>query len=104
VVAVEGSPLSSMRPFTREMLHSLGPSMIRVIVEASWSIDAMHHWLTDFMALGAPVALDVVGFDDAAEPASVLHLGLPIATLQGRPATAQWWASLIVERLGEPDR
>jgi hypothetical protein len=104
VVAVEGSPLSSMRPFAAEMLRALAPSMIRVIVEASWSIEAMHHWLGDLATLGAPIVLDVVGFDDAAEPASVLHLGFPIATLQGRPASAQWWASLIVERLGEPER
>jgi hypothetical protein len=51
--------------------------------------------------LGVPMSLDVVGVEDAAEPASVLQLGIPVATLDGLPATSEWWASLLVERLGE---
>lgn len=104
VVGVEGSPASSLRAFSMEMLRNLAPTSLRIIVEAAWSLDAMHHWTDELATLGVPMALDVVGVEDAAEPASVLQLGLPVATLDGLPATAQRWASILVERIGEDER
>ncbi|MGE3328016.1 MAG: hypothetical protein AB7N61_21695, partial [Acidimicrobiia bacterium] len=103
VVGVEGSPASSLRPYSMEMLRNLAPTSLRVIIEAAWSLDAMHHWTNELATLGVPMALDVVGVEDAAEPASVLHLGLPVATLDGLPANAQGWASILIERIGEDE-
>jgi hypothetical protein len=104
VVAVEGTPASEPRRFANALLAGLGASRLRVIVEASWSIEAVAHWLTDLQSFGLPLQLEVVGVDMAAEPAAMLQLGLPIATLDGRAATPEWWASVLVERLGDPER
>jgi len=38
----------------------------------------------------------------SADPATVLGLGLPVAYLDGRPATPSAWAALLCERGGEP--
>ena len=101
VVAVEGTPANSVKPFALDMVRSLAPAQIRVIVEAAWSVDVMAQWIKELTPLKVPVIIDVVGVDSAAQPAAVLQLGLPVATVDGMPAQPDWWASLLVERAGE---
>jgi hypothetical protein len=43
-------------------------------------------------------ALDLVGLDDAVAPDGLCRLGLPVTTLEGRPASPALWAALAVER------
>ncbi|MDA8391734.1 MAG: hypothetical protein M0Z87_02835 [Actinomycetota bacterium] len=37
--------------------------------------------------------------DASRSPATVLEMGIPVATVDGRPATAELWAALLVEKL-----
>lgn len=37
--------------------------------------------------------------DASGSPATVLEMGIPVATVDGRPATAELWAALLVEKL-----
>lgn len=43
-------------------------------------------------------ALDLVGLDDAVAPDGLCRLGLPVTTLEGRPASPALWAALAIER------
>jgi hypothetical protein len=51
--------------------------------------------------LGTPSALVVAGAARTASPASVWELGVPVALLDGRPASRSAWAVLILDKLGD---
>jgi hypothetical protein len=54
--------------------------------------------------LGTPTALIVTGAARTTSPASVWQLDVPIALLDGRPATRSAWAVLLLEKLAETER
>jgi len=50
-------------------------------------------------SLGGLDAIALDGLDDTTTPASILGTGIPVARLDGRPASAALWTALLLERL-----
>jgi hypothetical protein len=50
-------------------------------------------------SLGGLDAVVVDGLDATATPASILGTGIPVARLDGRPASPALWTALLLERL-----
>ncbi len=48
-------------------------------------------------------AIAVTGTQDTSEPAAVLELGLPVAVLEGRPATAGAWTGVLTDAMDRDD-
>lgn len=88
VVAVELVAGRLGHDWARAVLAGLRAEQVRFAVSAA---DASHgsHVLA---ALGGAQAIDLLAVD-AAEPADALGLGVPVATLDGRPATPELWAA-----------
>jgi len=50
-------------------------------------------------ALGGTDALALDNIDTTASPAAAVRLGIPVARLDGQPATAARWTATIVDRI-----
>jgi hypothetical protein len=94
--------------FETEQLHggTTAASIIRALgPDAFWlHVDATRK-ASDTAALvrelGAPTALVVTGASRTASPASVWELNVPVALLDGRPATPAAWAVLLLDKLAD---
>jgi hypothetical protein len=84
--------------WARGVLAALRPDTIWAVVDpARKTADTSRH----LSGLGGVDAIAVHGTARTADPASPLVLGVPIALIDGRPATAHVWAGLLCERLFE---
>lgn len=88
IVAVELVAGRLGHDWARAVLGGLQAEQVRFAVAAA---DAGHgpHVLT---ALGGAHAVDLLAVD-AADPEDALSLGVPVATLDGRPASPELWAA-----------
>jgi hypothetical protein len=91
---------ADVHPYTmqwaRKMLFALDATVAWGAVEARLKLEDISSWAG---ALGGLDALAFVDLDATTSPAAILHLGMPIARLDGQPATAAAWADLLTERL-----
>jgi hypothetical protein len=81
-----------------ELIAALRPEAYWAHVDATRKASDTTRMLGE---LGAPTALFVTGAERTASPASVWDAGLPIALLDGRPATRSAWAVLLLDKLAE---
>lgn len=80
-----------------DMCEALEASDVWAVVDASRKLnDTANHLVT----MGQIDAIALYGMSTTTDPASPLELELPIAMLDGRPATSHVWASMLAERLG----
>ena len=96
-VAVLDAPMSVQSAWwNRRALATLRPQGVWLVVPATRKTADVAGWVH---RLGRADALIVTDVDSSADPASVLQLGVPVALLDGRPATPGAWAGVLVDRL-----
>jgi len=96
-VVVVDLPLDvSSARWARSIIDALGATSVWTLVDAT---DKTRDVAAQLRALGTVDALVVHATAATADPATVLELGLPIALLDGRAASPQAWAGLLLERL-----
>ena len=96
VVAVATGVRATGSSFGRRALEALEPSATWGAVPAMCKPEDVLAWSDSLGGLDA-IALD--GLDDTTTPASILGTGIPVARLDGRPASAALWTALLLERL-----
>ena len=92
VVAVSAGPVGADQRWAAEMLRALRPSCVWGIASATTKPDDVRRW-TD--ALGGVDAIVLVDATATVTPAAIASLGIPVARLDGAPATPQHWAALL---------
>ena len=92
VVAVSAAPLGADQRWAAEMLRALRPSCVWGIASATTKPDDVRRW-TD--ALGGVDAIVLVDATATVTPAAIASLGIPVARLDGAPATPRHWAALL---------
>lgn len=79
-----------------DVLAALEPVLVMGHVDAWRKPEDVCAWAT---GLGGLDALAVDGLDRTTTPAAVLAVGVPVALLDGAPATPLRWAALLTDRL-----
>jgi hypothetical protein len=95
-VAVVDAPVGRPTDWAADALCALEPTAVWGIVDASRKVEDIAAWST---GLGGVDALCLSGLDETVSPAAALRTGLPVALLEGQPATAERWADLLLSRL-----
>lgn len=98
IVVVDAPMNVKAARWNRQALAALDAEAVWLVVPATRKTDDVARWAS---RLGRTDGLVVTDVDASSDPASVLQLGLPVAWLDGRPATPGAWAGLIVDRLVE---
>jgi hypothetical protein len=101
VVVVDAPQDADSAEWAKEIADAVGATQVWAVVDATRKVgDVADH----LERLGGVDALVVHGADVTRDPASVLDLDVPVAMLDGRPATARAWADLLAGRLDrQPD-
>jgi hypothetical protein len=94
VVAVEATLDES--PWAASIVDAVRPAAVWCVVDASRKTSDVAHQL---QGLHRVDAIAVRGTLASGDPASPLSLRIPVALLDGRPATAHAWAAMLCERL-----
>jgi hypothetical protein len=92
VVAVSAGPVGADQRWAAEILRALRPSCVWGIASATTKPDDVRRW-TD--ALGGVDAIVLVDATATVTPAAIAALGIPVARLDGAPATPRHWAALL---------
>jgi hypothetical protein len=96
IVAVE-APLRTDAYWMAQMLAIWSPVAVWAVVEATRKPEDLEPWIGGLPRVDALVVQDT---DLSADPAAVLRqVDIPVALLDGVPATPHRWASLLCERL-----
>lgn len=95
-VAISLPAVTASQDWARSMLDNLEPTQTWGIVNAAWKIEDVDSWSD---RLGGFDVLALEHLSDTVSPASAIQLDLPIARLDGRPATPLRWAELLTERI-----
>jgi hypothetical protein len=93
VVACSMPPGREHLRWAREMLDSFEPTCTWAIVEAGWKSEDIRHWAE---VLGGIDVLALRNLAQTVSPAAVLDLGIPVARLEGQPATPIAWADYLM--------
>lgn len=105
VVAVDAPLARGRRAWVRHVLEALDPSLVVGVVEASAKPEDVCAWALDLGGIDA-IALEGTAF--SCTPVSVIACGLPVALIDGQPATPERWLALMegsaanVEGSGSP--
>lgn len=97
VIAVGIPPGGRHTGWGRDLLDALDPDLVFGVVDADRKCDDVATWAHE---LGGLDALALERLDATVSPASLLSLGIPVARLDGRPATPDSWAEVLTRRLG----
>ncbi len=97
VVAVDAPIGQGRRAWVRHVLSAFDPSLVIGVVEATSKPEDICAWAAD---IGGVDTLAVEGTMHTCTPGSVLACGLPVALVDGQPATPERWVALVSERLG----
>ncbi|GIH81482.1 hypothetical protein [Planobispora longispora] len=96
VVVVASTPEERNGEWAASVADSLGATAVWAVVDATRkTADTARH----LRSLGKVDAIAVNAVEATGDPASVLHLDLPVAYLEDRPAGRQAWTALLCERL-----
>jgi hypothetical protein len=95
IVVIEAA-IGRPRPWARDMLAALEPTAAWGVADATRKLEDVAAWSDQ---IGGLDALALNRTDDTMSPASILQLGVPIALVDGEPATPELWADLLIERL-----
>ncbi|HEX5097486.1 MAG TPA: hypothetical protein VFX21_15765, partial [Acidimicrobiia bacterium] len=93
IVAVSLPPGREHLRWARAMLDSLEPTSTWAIVEAGWKLEDVRHWAE---VLGGIDVLALRNLAQTVSPAAALELGIPVARLEGQPATPIAWADYLM--------
>jgi hypothetical protein len=96
IVVIDAAPVGRNRGWARDMLSALEPTSAWGVTDATRKLEDVVAWSED---LGGLDAMAVTNLADTVTPASVLHLGVPVALLDGEPASPELWADILMERL-----
>jgi hypothetical protein len=95
VVAVD-APVGRAGDWARGVIDALEPTMVWGAADAGRKPEDVFDWAE---RLGGFDALGLTGVDATVSPAAVLQCGIPIGRIDGRPASAALWTSLLAPRL-----
>lgn len=96
IVALDAPLLLRPEGWARSALAALAPSLVYGAVAATTKTEDVQEWAR---RLGRIDALAVDGLDATLDPASMLAAEIPVALLEGRPATPHLWAALLADRM-----
>ncbi|HEY0187083.1 MAG TPA: hypothetical protein VGC67_06310 [Cellulomonas sp.] len=99
VVALGVRPGRSHELATAELLAALAPDQVWAAVDARSKVRDCLRWLAAIGARRTVDALAVSGLFDTSEPGTVLGLGVPVAWIDGVPASRVAWAAALGEHL-----
>lgn len=80
-----------------EMLDAIEPTVTWAVVDATAKPDDLRAWVE---LIGVVDALVVTRTTATVSPGAVLQVGIPVARLDGEPASPERWAALLGQRLG----
>jgi hypothetical protein len=96
-IVVVDAPMSvNAAAWSRKAIAELDASAVWLVVPATRKTEDVARWAGRVGWVDGLVVTDV---DASTDPASVLQLDIPVAWLDGRPATPGAWAGLLVDRL-----
>jgi hypothetical protein len=96
-IVVVDAPMSvNAAAWSRTAIAELDASAVWLVVPATRKTEDVARWAGRVGRVDGLVVTDV---DASTDPASVLQLDIPVAWLDGRPATPGAWAGLLVDRL-----
>jgi len=95
VVVVDAAVTGSPRSWATHLIASLRPTAVWGVVESTAKTEDIHAWAE---ALGGIDALALENLEATVSPASALAVGIPVARIDGQPATAARWVAAIVDR------
>src|SRR5439155_230409 len=78
--------------WARDVIAALEPHIVWGVVDGGRKLEDLAAWSE---IVGGVDALAVNGVQDTMTPASVLHLGLPVALVDGEPASPELWADIL---------
>jgi hypothetical protein len=96
VVVVDAAVTGSPRSWATHLIASLRPTAVWGVVESTAKTEDIHAWAE---ALGGIDALALENLEATVSPASALAVGIPVARIDGQPATAARWVAAIVDRV-----
>jgi hypothetical protein len=96
LVATDADPARSRTRHPSEILTALSADAVWAIVDATRKPADTRRQLA---ALGELTAAVVVDAAESTSPATVLELGVPVALLDGEPATPQRWTAALLTAL-----
>lgn len=96
VVVVAGGGMGYDQEFARAALKALKPSTVIAVVSAGAKPEDVNRFVTD---IGGADALMLMEADRTCSPAAVLSLGIPVAYIGPKDATASEWAALLAEHV-----
>jgi hypothetical protein len=96
LVAVEAPFTVVADAWRQEVLDALEPGLVLARVDAGRKPEDITAWSD---AVGGIDALLVEDLASTTTPAAVLGAGIPVARIDGAPATAARWAALLTDRL-----
>lgn len=95
VIATDG-PEACDEQWTQRLLTALRPDAVWAVVDATRKTADLRR---ELKRAGTVDALAVVGAGRTCSPATVLELDIPVALLDGEPATARRWAAALLDSL-----
>lgn len=96
-IVVVDAPMSvKAAAWSRKAIAALDASAVWLVVPATRKTEDVARWAD---RIGNTDGLVVTDVDASSDPASVLQLNIPVAWLDGRPATPGAWAGLLIDRL-----
>jgi hypothetical protein len=99
VVPVGSEPRD--REHASRLVAATGAATVWALVDARTRAGDARRWLADVGAQRTPDALAVDGVLDGAEPGAVLDLGLPVAVVDGVPASRVAWCAALGQDVDE---
>ena len=96
VILVVIASITAATQWTNMMLDHLEPTQVWGVANAGWKAEDVTAWAE---RLGGIDVLAIERLDETVSPASLLEVGVPIARLDGEPASATRWAEVLLDRV-----
>lgn len=96
VVVVDSAVTSVERSWANHMIAALRPTAVWGVVDATCKTEDVAEWAR---SLGGIDALALSNFNLTASPAAALGAGIPVARIDGQPATASRWVASVMVRV-----
>lgn len=99
LVVVVAAPVGARHvAWTSRLVACLDPDAVWGVAPAAAKAEDILDWA---VRLGGVTALALHDLDSTTSPASALTTGIPIALLDGSPATPSRWAGILIDRLSQ---